>query len=596
MSLLVALLAALASRVPEFPVFVWCQDHAGRELPAELLEPFGGVNVEGADEAHWVVANDVPFYVGHAPGREVLHLDRSVEWYDRMWRAFFESRDTSKLIRQPCLSDPATLARAKAQLDRSLEARDGAYGQAVSLGDEVGLTPWGDPLDLCQSKHCTKRWVAWQKERGLDVDASWPATDAVRLAYADGDPSLIARWLNRRHFHQDIVLEFLEALAAHARAKAPGAPIATFGLTGQTAFGGVSIARLLPTLDVLEAYHEGVARELLFTLRTDERAWCTLFPAAGDSDRGAHRLWQHWLRGGDGAIVWSDRELRKSKAYLERLGKAVADVRAVDAQFPSWRPETRGAAVLHDPDSIALAWLRDALSDGPTWPKRFQGHQAEHGTRERAVRGTLRLLEDCGFLPGTLPLDMIDAETVRRFPLLVAVHQLVLDADEEARLDAYLSAGGKLLLRGPFALYDGTANKSEETAEQRFLSAYPERVKRLATDRDAVFDYDAHRIGSRDARTGSLREELLMFSDPPNRAAEWQIDCSPKMPLLIAEQTLDDDRVLCVVQPNLPKGKLAVVQLTLETGLTPEWIHPPGEANRIRLSPGDAAVFLLRTP
>ena len=580
----------------EFPVFVWCQDHAGSELPAPLLEAFGGVNIEGADSAHWALEHEVEFYVGHAPGREVLHLAREVPWYDAMWNEFYKTRDTSTLVRQPCLSSPSTWTATLATLDKTLAAREGQHGQALSLGDEVGLTPWGDPLDLCQSKSCTQRWNEWCLTQDVQLsEKGWPSTDEVRLRYLDGETDTVHVWLARRRFHQEVVSDFLRKLANHVRRRAPKVRIALFGLTGQTAFGGVSIPRMLPTLDVLEAYNEGCARELLYTLRDEQASWCTVFPAKGDSDRGAHRLWEHWLRGGDGAIIWSDRKLKENPRYLERLAETVSAIRAVRASFPDWRPQTAGVALLHDDDSTALAWLRDALSDGPTWPRRFAGYQTEHGTRELAVNSSLRLFEDCGLLPGALPLDQLDAAHATRFPLLVAVHQLVVTRDNEARLAAYLKAGGKLLLRGPFALLGDRADEDCKAAEARLTKRFPKSVVRLEADASGEFDYNASRVEQSDGRVAAMRAQCTALL---NETREWRLTSTPSVPLLIAQQRMADGSLLCAVIPNLPTGPLASLELQLSTKREVERIFPtddqPQSHSQVRLAAGDAYVFVLR--
>ncbi len=591
---LLGLIAASATGGDDFPVFVWCQDHAGSELPRPLLDAFGGVNIEGADSARWALEEGVEFYVGHAPGRNALHLQRDAKWYDEMWNEFYETRDTSRLVRTPCLNDPATWQHCAARLDKTLAARDGRHGRALSLGDEVGLTPWGDPLDLCASEHCAQRWTEWLTERGYAAEgeeyAATPSTDAVRLAYLEGETAPVHDWLDRRRFNQDLVLEFLSRLAA--RARSGNTPLALFGLTGQTAFGGVSIPRILPELDVVEAYSEGCARELLFTLRAEQEAWCTLFPAKGDADRGAHRLWEHWLRGGDGAIVWSDRELKRDSNYLARLSSAVSSVRAVHERFPGWRPGPSGIALVHDEDALAVAWLRDALSDGPTWPRRFAGYQAEHGTRERAVNSSLRLFEDCGVLPGALPLDEVSASTVQRFPVLACVHQVVVTRTDEAKLAAYLDAGGRLLLRGPFGLLGDRDQKDSKGAEARLAERFPGRVVRFKADLSEELDYNALRIPGRDARVAVMRIELAELMKLKH---DWTIESEPAVPMLTAQQRLADGSLLCAAIPNLPTGKIPSLMLKLTTEERFEAVVPESaEVSGVQLAAGDAFVFLLR--
>ncbi len=60
---------------PDFPAFVWRLDAPGEELPEALVEAFGGVNVEGMARGEWAHSKGRDFDIGHAPGRDALHLD-----------------------------------------------------------------------------------------------------------------------------------------------------------------------------------------------------------------------------------------------------------------------------------------------------------------------------------------------------------------------------------------------------------------------------------------------------------------------------------------------------------------------------------------
>ncbi|MEM7517779.1 MAG: hypothetical protein AAF368_12765 [Planctomycetota bacterium] len=351
-----------AEAFSEFPVFVWRQDFHGEVLPKRVFAPFGGVNVEGSGSIPRIegAQSSAAFYVGHAPGREEFHLRRTDPWYDAMWQQWYEERDDSLLVRQPCLSDPETRESLLAQLERSLTARDGNFGSAISLGDEVGLTPAGDPLDLCHSEFCAQR-----------APAANASTDAARLAWLEDDTSLIGPWLDRRRYHADVVHSLLADVAAGARQLAPAAPRALFGVKTQTAFGGVDVARALEFVEWIEPYGDTLTRELCFTLRReDQRVFATLFPANDRPERAALRLDEHVLRGGQGAVIWSDRHLARSAPYLDRLARAVDETRTLRAKIKevlgrSWAPQTAGWAVFEDSDAVALSFLRDSLGDGP---------------------------------------------------------------------------------------------------------------------------------------------------------------------------------------------------------------------------------------
>ena len=212
----------LAQEEPgEFHAFVWRSAWAGAEPPAALVAPLGGVNIERDEPAEWLAPNGWDFYVGHAPGRNDLYLtrddprwaERAAEWYER--------RDPALLERDPCLSDPATRMRLFDTLDLTIAARSADFGLGLSLGDEVGLTPWGSPSDVCRSEHCEELWEAWCARRGLEPGPA-PLTDAARVALEEDELGTVARWLARSRFHQDNVLALLAALSQHAAAATHG--------------------------------------------------------------------------------------------------------------------------------------------------------------------------------------------------------------------------------------------------------------------------------------------------------------------------------------------------------------------------------------
>jgi len=606
--------SAEASGWDAFPAFVWRLDHDGMAPPKALLAPFGGTNVEGDEEAAWAFEQGLDVYVGRAAGWSELHLRREFSWYDALWTRWYEERDATLCVREPCLTDPATRARLFEHVEQTFAARDGRHGLFALLGDEVGLTPWGDPFDLCTSPTCRAAWRAYLEQHPLDPGLKsgahrLPETDAVRLAFVDGNTAQLGAWLARRRFHQDVVLELLRDLATEARRRAPETELGLAGLVGRTAFGGVAFEELLDVLDVLEPYPVSDARELAFTLRTSERILTTVFAhglehATDDRVRAsiaagsAWQVWEHWLRGGDGVVLWSDRELARSTILHERLARAVADVRALRATLPHWRPTPSGIAVLHDGDSVALAWLRDALLDGPTWPRRFQGHQEEHGTRERELRAWLRLAEDVGLLPGALPLERVQPETAARFPVLIANHLSVLDETDRARLARFVEAGGTLLVSGPFADFDRAGRPVDENALALLREKHPDRVRRAPTD---VTGYLETRIGDERPRAIELRGWLAERIQAAGLASvPFRVDCADAtLPWLVARSGTGDTATWALLpnaQDNATRqDSLVALRLAIGGG-TVTWLHPAepdeaGEAGTVRLDSGEAAVF-----
>jgi hypothetical protein len=592
----------------DFPAIVWRLDHPGEAIPPRLVSAFGGVNVEGEDSAKWTRAEELDFYVGHAPGRNDLHIQRDTPWYAELWAGYWEERDSTVLIRRPCLSEEETFASLRTRLTRTLSARGGDHGLGISLGDEVGLTPWGGPLDLCVSEACRDAFGSFLRENsrwsGLidkeqDGPTPYPDTEMTRAALIEGDARHVGAWLARRDFHHEVVNDFLARLASSARELSPGVSVGLFGLAGRTAFGGVGPEAILPHLDFIETYPVLDARELLYTnRRRGVRSFATIFREAGAPAGASWRLWEHWLRGGDGVILWSDRELAEYPEYLESMRRSVAAVRELRRKFPWWAPLPSGAAIIHDPDSLALSWLRDSLHDGKTWPKRFPSYHQEHGTREIALRACLRWLEDGGLLPGAVVFDSIGGELVERFPFLIASEVLVVEEPELDALSRYVEAGGRLLVHGRFASYDRRGEASH--LESRAV------LEKIAEDRVLELELDSSRyLAARELRKSSYaRRRVEYLSDLTG--AELQVEWKPRsaeaeVRWLVATQPIPGGKdELCAAIPNahgaVQRARLRNldVEITGVDGDRITWIHPSAaRGNEVQLPAGEALIFRL---
>jgi hypothetical protein len=600
---------------PDFPAFVWRLGAPAAPLPDELALAFGGVNLEGAAEDEWAFEGGLDVYIGHAPGRDALHLDSDRTWYRELWEGYWKERDAEALVRRPCLSEEGTFEQLCETLARSLRARGGRTGLGLSLGDEVGLTPYGAPLDLCASRACRAafaRFVAttepWRSLlAGAPDGPDFPDTDSTRLAWIDGDPRHVPGWLARRAFHAHTVVDTLERLARRARELAPSARVGLFGQSGRTAFGDVDLPRVLSCLDFIEVYRILDSRELVYSLRdAEQRSLLTLFRDPAAPDGPAWLAWEHWLRGGDGCVLWSDRDLLSDPGYFGRLRDAIADIRSLRRTIPEWRPRPSGVALIHSDDSLALSWLRDALNDGPTWMRRFPSYQNEHGTRELSLRALLRALEDAGLLPGALPLADIDGSTAARFPLLIANHLILLDADELARLKAFVGAGGELRVVGGFGDFDRRgARRAEDEALER-VDGGTGRARRLELDPQRYLrERWGPAGGSAHARELRVRLRAQCGAARPQEPP-WSLAGDPG-PWLRATQATGAPGVwLCAALPNAegPAERAGLagreLRIVVEEGVRVERLHPPPVAaeahDRLRLRAGDALVFRLVRP
>lgn len=598
------------------PAFVWRVANPGGALSAELLSAFGGVNVEGERDAAWALEAGLDFYVGHGPGRDALHIDRERAWYTELWNEYWKTRDPAPLVREPCLSEDQTSDRLKARLKRSMAARSGRYGLGVSLGDEVSLTPWGGPLDLCESSACrrgfgdfleaSETWSFLRPQDGAPV--AYPDTDRTRLSWIDGEALHVGAWLARREFHHRVLHATLEELAGHARQLSPGVPVGLFGQSGRTAFGDVGVEEVLRFLDFIEVYRILDARELLYTLRTPEqRSLLTLFRDEAAPHGASWIAWEHWMRGGDGYVIWSDRDLTQHEDYFRSCKDALAKIRALDQRLPNWRPEPAGVALIHSPNSMALSWLRDALNDGPTWMRRYASYQNEHGKREVGLRACLRLAEDCGFMPGALPIDQVDASAVKRFPVLIANHLMLVSEPQHRGLVAYLKAGGRLVVTGDFASYDLQGERSEPAGVEGFSLPLRQRIERVEFDAKRYLDERWSARGPRDYPNRARRLFLATCAPraTPNQKG-FELSFRTLTPWLAVSQFDGEEGAWLHARiPNAEaaaeRAQLSRVEFELRPnpGWTLEVLHPlqsmdPEDPGKGSLPPGEALVFRVR--
>jgi hypothetical protein len=208
-----------------------------------------------------------------------------------------------------------------------------------------------------------------------------------------------------------------------------------------------------------------------------------------------HAAWDHWIRGGGGFVVWSEAELARAPEQRAALRETLAKLRELQGLRGAAVPRPRGIAIVHSPPSVAASWMREALLDGATWPRRFQSWQDEHGALETARLRWFELAEEHGAMPAALPMERVGAVSAREFTLLVLVEQLVVDPADLVRLREFRAAGGKLCIDGEFAWIDSRGERrSDEQREalrrelasleppELFASLVPGVARRTATE------------------------------------------------------------------------------------------------------------------
>jgi len=602
----------------DFPVFVWREKYAGKPLPEELIEPFGGVILMREEDSSWARERGLSYLVWNVAGRDALHLDADEAWNARV-EQWIRTRDEKLLVREPCMNDPKTIEKLFATLDATIAKHGERPGLGFVLGDEVSLTPNGDPFDLCRCEYCETKWKEYAKTHALPQRA--PLTDEVRRALLEDDYSLLGPWLARRRFDQESLLGLLEQLidrvygTEDARERwelryLEGRVVGLLGCAGQTAFGGVGLEHLATSLGFIECYPVSDARELVetvpslwrhidsVTLGPDPRpqVLATIF-LEGESPAGLGWLvWNHWLRGGNGLVLWNDAQLEAlPPAHRMRLTEALNTSRSLG----EWRdgcpirplPRPGAIALLHDPDSAALSFLRDSLLDGATWPRRRAGYQEQNGSREHSVSCWLRLLEDSGCWPASLPLSKLCDHCRYRFPVLILPSILAVDEREATQLERHVQGGGTLVIDGPLAWVDHRGARIHEDTLERLESKYPDKVLRAPRQ---VAEYLETRS---DLARGEIARDFVRRLETWGLPAPALHGEAATIPWLTEHWGANERRGL-ILLPNCPtkeerqhRLRDIPLELTAPDGFTIEWIHP---VDGKLLRAGDAAVLELR--
>lgn len=578
----------------DFPVFVWRQTHAGKPLPEALAEPFDGVILMRGEDSGWARERGLAYLVWNVAGRDALHLDADEAWNARV-EEWIRTRDPKLLVREPCLNDPATLAELNATLDATL-AQHGAHpGLGFVLGDEVSLTPNGDPFDLCRCDFCEAKWKTHAQAHGLPERA--PLTDEVRLALLEDDFSLLGSWLARRRFDQQSLLQVLKDLATRARGDHERS-VGLLGLKGRSAFGGVDALEAAHFFDFLEGYPVGDTLPALSYAKAPLHAVVRpLFPSQdaslatlfleGESPEGAAWLaWESWLRGADGLVLWSDTALL-DEARRARLAQAVRDIRALLARYPTLgRPVLSRVALLNDGDSIAASWMRESLLDGPTWPRRKQSASEANGARERRVRAWIRLADELGEPLCCTSMAQLAAESASPyFQVLVLPQVLALDAADVACLEGLLERGKTLVIDGDLAWIDRDGRPWKEDVLARLKRRAPEQVLVAPPEGE----------GLRAFAEPILAAPTLLYGLGPDASRGSWLSTRRVLPrrncLLVPGSRCPSLLVLLPsAATSAERARLKPIALD-PLGPEPiEWLHPTRGAP---LAPGDAAVFLV---
>lgn len=585
----------------DYRVIMWVGDSAAKQ-PAKLPLFYQrlremGVNtamVYGDGDPQALLDNHFPYYVENLVNRGLcLKFNSKVTDWDKFVTEWAKTgRPDAALVRDYSLEDPAWREWAHGEIRRIARKNQPHHPLAYDIRDELSTTISANPFDYDFSPLTLAKFRIWLRGQYADLAAlnhewettfaSWEdvkpfTTDAIKNRMASGDAHPRGRpdwqavqglrfdprtarqtptrwnfapWADFRTFMDSSLAGVLADLRAAAHEVDPATPVGIEGTQMPAAFGGYDLWRLSQSLDWVEPYDIGNAREIFGSFMPGRPLVTTLFE--NDTAHARRRLWHLLLEGDRGCIVWWSEDCLdwQSPDYaLTPKGRALAS--ALREMTTPLAQLFLRAERLHDPvfihysqPSIQVDWLLESTVDGSTWLRRFSSYEADHNRQARVRNGWLKALQDLGFAPQFVAAAQIEGGALARLGnaalILPASHAL---ADREtAQIATFLESSQipgithLVLADGVPGAFDGHGKlRASAALESHFPAAVDgpdlSRAARnpgttTATHRADIAHYAAARLAAKPDSTavawsawlreqlGDLRPEITVTGDP----------------------------------------------------------------------------------
>lgn len=402
--------------------------------------------------------NDYSYYVDHAAGKGYLYLRREE------WNAFFDAYkgNRERPVRPRCLRDPEVMQAMKDLIRQNVTRAKTGPVVAYAFDDEISVTSFTSPADLCWSPACLSAFREWLKEQYGAVEnlnAEWgtqlATLDEAEPLHVDDLRSVhelpfdqwnLARWADHRSFMDTTFADVLAELTQYANSLDPSVPAGFVGGQSPAAYGGYDYAKLCEAVQWMEAYDIGSSNEILRSFFGQKKPHVQTYFSQYHPNGDKWFLWYYFVHGNRGVICWPDRD---GQPWFEG-GKARPEIAAMadtyeELQGPLGEVFVNAElghdkiAVYYSQPSIQVSWFMDIKPHGSTWVNRSSSLNNSNATDITNRWAWLKLLEDCGLqyrfvsyldvaegllsddeysvllLPRTLALSDAEAATIRRF-------------------------------------------------------------------------------------------------------------------------------------------------------------------------------------
>ena len=438
----------------DFTFGIWTGERVREYLWPEFAKLFREMHLTANIANQWRMAIDFAARHGFEPtllsGAGLKKCTEPAE--------YVKSGDKMKLVRKPCLSDPAFFAKQDKDLSAVAEKIANVGVRYVWFGDEQSLTGYGGtPIDFCFSPHCLAEFRKFLKERYKTLDAlnaAWEAQfgdwDSVvpftrQEVWAPGGERHVAGWADHLEFMDGRLANSLDYARKIFQAEDPNVGTSISGTQPPTAYGGMDWWKQVNVLGGALSYAVGGQIDIhrSFNPEGDFMPWNWGYSSQGN--RAAVGVWLTLFNGCRGITGFHDLSIfnpdwtwsngyRDAKPGMDRVASGVGK------HFLNNLLNSPQVAILYSQASIRAAFFENRMKD----------HNA---LREKYIELMRRLGYDFDFVSYE---QLADGTFEKRgYKALVLADACAMGDGEVAAVKRFAAKGGLVLAEGVPARREG---------------------------------------------------------------------------------------------------------------------------------------------
>jgi glycosyl hydrolase family 42 (putative beta-galactosidase) len=375
--------------------------------------------------------------------------------------------DLSVFNRDPSLSDPVWLHRIEDRLTRVVHTAAPDHPLYYNLGDETGIADLAAPWDFDLSPVALaafRNWLQTQYHSLAALNSEWGTS---YTSWSEVIPELTqqaieqtnnnyARWSD---FKAWMDKAFADSLKAGTDAVHKTDPSALAAIEGAQVpgWGGYNYLRLARVVDMMEI---NPADENLAILRSQNPAIITLTTSFRADPQGLHMVWQAWLEGCRGLVLWNENHrISALDGALRPDGRAYAPVFAalrgpVGQAVLNATPIHDKVAVLYSPASFRIHWLLEQKPNPTAWITRSPDDDPRGNAQRQALAATGSILAHLGLSPTYIGPAQLARGDLHGARVLILPGTIALSEADIQAIRVFAAAGGHIVTDAEPGLFD----------------------------------------------------------------------------------------------------------------------------------------------